>query len=172
MTITNKEIKKKRKILYTIMFFILCFVLISTNLVFKSLYGVYKSSDWITVDAVLLHAHIGERYSQNGNTKTVSYTPKIRYQYNLGGRIYNDTKVSWTEKYNNSDMLSRARYFVSQFNAGKSIRIYVDPDNHADAVVYKNINWSRFSGIIIACLISWGLLVSCVYIFITKLKYL
>jgi ABC-type transport system involved in multi-copper enzyme maturation permease subunit len=166
-----KETKSNRKIMYLIMFFIFLFVLITSNLVFKSLYGVYKSSNWVIVEATLLSATIDQHYSQDGNTTSLTYTPKIAYQYEIDGSFYSGRKVSWTEEYNDSDMLDKARYFVSQFKAGKPIYIYVDPDNPAEAVAYKDINWSRFTGVFISCLIAWFFFIGGIYILVTKLKY-
>ena len=152
------------------MFFIFLFVLVTTNLVFKSLYGAYKSSDWVIVDATLLHATIDQHYSKDGNTHSLTYTPKVFYQYEINDTYYNSRKVSWVEEYNDSDMLSKAQYLVSQFNAGNSIHIYVNPDNHADAVIDRKINWYSIKGVLIACLIFWSMFIGCTYVLFTKLK--
>ena len=100
-------------------------------------YSAYKTSvesnSWPTIDGVIITSQIEQQTSTSGegaNKKTtVKSVPKIAYQYQVGGQLYKNTKISFLSSSGNASRI------VDQYPEGKTVRVYYNPDKPKQAVL-------------------------------------
>ena len=169
----NDGIKSARKGVYFVLFIVSLFVLIFSKIVIQRVSGSLNSSDWFQVDAKLLHASIEERQGTTSNssrTKYTYYSPKILYEYKVEDQFYTGNRVSWLKKFDDGYMLIKAKEFKYKYKYNELITIYVNPENHADSTVLRDVAWQNIKIVLIACIVFWLLFWGCIYLLVCKLK--
>lgn len=116
----NRDINTIRTFLYFFLFILSLFVLVMSVNVYKNFSKSIKSRDWIEVKDRLLQASIEENISPSstsgvGSFKSITYRSKIIYEYEIGGRHYTNSRVSWTKYYDNGAMLTKAKELKRKF---------------------------------------------------------
>ncbi len=91
------------------------------------------SKNWPTVDGMIIKSEIEQQTSTTGEgaekkTEVRSY-PKIAYQYQVGGKDFECTKISFVSPSGNASQL------VSRYPKGKTVRVYFNPDKPKQAVL-------------------------------------
>lgn len=115
------------EIAFGIVFF-LAGVIILGNAIFDGVRG-FRARRWPVFEAVVLARDIKMRKGRR-----TSYIPTVRYRYQVGGCTYESSRIMFghLSTINHDD----AERFMSYFETGKSIPIYVSP-NHPQVSVVK-----------------------------------
>jgi len=163
----NKNEKTTRFILY---FFLVVAVfltyLMSSNII-KSVYGNIKSTHWVQVNAKLLSASIKTTKGSSNSSSSTRYTyyaPQISYGYHFDGVNCIGRKVSWVESGDTGPLQELAYKYQSYYNAGKSIRVFVNPDKPCESVADRSIHWSKF--------ITFGIMIFISVLFASGIAYI
>jgi hypothetical protein len=109
-----------------------------------------RAGDWVLVQAKVDDAALkASRGSKGGST----YSADGAYRYTVGGRQYVSTKLGF-DFLGGSDNIgdwqqSMAEFLEQAKKSGKTIPVYVNPDNPAEAVVDRDVRWAMvlFMGI-------------------------
>ncbi|QJR09713.1 hypothetical protein DSM104443_00763 [Usitatibacter rugosus] len=101
----------------------------------------YRAGDWVVVQAKVEQAALTSSRSKNSTT----YKAEGRYRYRFGNRDYqgdqlgfmilggSDNVGSWQEE--------MASHLIDARDSGRTIPVYVNPDDPAEAVVDRGIRW-------------------------------
>lgn len=107
-------------------------VLIGVGLVFwgwSRLSTARESAEWPTVEGVVRSAHVEE----TGGGRKAKWSPIIRYEYRVEGRLYSSDHLSWAiEKY---DTRREAEEIVALFAPDTDITAYYNPADPSESVV-------------------------------------
>ena len=137
-----KDTRTARRILYYVVFILLCAALIFTSKLVRLAYGYYESSDWISVKAHLLHASIDTNTVSDPNTRVthITHAPNVSYEYYYNDIRYTGNRATWVKVFDESDMFAKARLLKSRYENNKFIYVYIDPDSPTESVIYKEVD--------------------------------
>lgn len=104
-------------------------------------YGLLKlksSGEWESVDGVILESSIEKiiRSSQMraGGDRAIDYKVNLRYRYSVNGQeLTGDNVVAGVPNIAGSKIV--AEDMLSQYPAGKTVPVFYNPDNPADAAL-------------------------------------
>jgi hypothetical protein len=77
------------------------------------------------------------RESGSGGRTSISYYPRVAYQYTAEGRSYNGSKINIGGNTGGMEWLSRRA--VKKYPSGKKVSVHYNPDDPADAVLEAGI---------------------------------
>ena len=99
----------------------------------------YANEQFVSTKAVITRVDIDRNRSQAG---VVSYEPEITYKYEVEGEEYIEDHIDRTLFGSRYDSDEEAQEFIDEHNfyVGKKIKIYYDPDDVRDAVIFKHID--------------------------------
>ena len=106
------------------------------------LWQVWQSGRWVECPAVVRHS---ELESSRGGKGGRTYRVQIHYQYEIDGKqhIGNRYDFFMSTMYSNLGYKQK-RQAVDEMPVGKEIICLVNPENHADAVISREIQYSYF----------------------------
>ena len=87
---------------------------------------------WIPVEAQVLSVEERIEESEYGRT----FTPVIRYSYEVRGRRYESGRVDFMNRESTSDR-DECRRFLDRFRPGGSVPAYCDPGDPAQSVLWR-----------------------------------
>lgn len=126
--------------LFIILFFALGVYMVFTS--FRNRKKAAESSGWPTVVGTIIKATIKKNRSTDseGYTST-TYTPKIEYQYNLGGQVYTGKRIAFgfDKSYNRR---KKAQEALAAYQPNAQVRVFYNPDNPAEAVLEQKASGS------------------------------
>ena len=110
----------------------------------------HRASDWVIVQAKVDEAALKASRGSKGGT---SYYADGAYRYTVGGKEFVSTQLGF-DLAGGSDNIgdwqqSMAAFLEEAKTTGKTIPVYVNPDNPAEAVVDRDVRWAMvlFMGI-------------------------
>jgi hypothetical protein len=80
-------------------------------------------------------SYSSERRRRGYNSRTTTYNPKIRYQYQVGGRSYKSNQISYLT--NDYSGWKRANDLVKQYPKGRKVTVYYDPAKPSESVLKR-----------------------------------
>jgi hypothetical protein len=95
--------------------------------------NAHASADWPTITGTVTESRLKEdRVKQQGIEK-VSYTPEVRYRYEVAGRPYSGYKIGqfsggYSEK-------GDAQAVLGRYQLNGQVKVYHDPNNPAEAIL-------------------------------------
>lgn len=114
----------------------------------------FSVSRWPSAQGKVLESRVDNSAS--------SCAPYVKYQYSVGGRSYQSDQFRPVKYRHNIRNLTNVEKMVEPFYVGKTVAVYYDPKNPADAVLQKrdsifgNVFWVIFAGIFISA--GWGMI--------------
>jgi hypothetical protein len=78
--------------------------------------------------------------SSKGGT-TTTYKPIVKYRYEVGGKIYEGRQVTPTDEKAGGGWAYR---IISRYDAGQTTEAFVNPDNPADAFLYRHYSFMPY----------------------------
>jgi uncharacterized protein DUF3592 len=104
----------------------------------KSLVGQVRAESYPTAAGTILSSRVHESSDSEGGS---SYSAKIRYAYDVGGRRYECDRyrygVMWSGR-------RRAQSVAASYPAGRSVSVHYNPANPADAVLRPGLEAGDF----------------------------
>lgn len=102
-----------------------------------------RAEEWVLVQATVEDAQLKSSRGSKGGT---SYQTAGAYSYTFGGKKFVGTQLGF-DALGGSDNVgdwqtSMAAFLEEARKTGKSIPVYVNPDNPAEAVVDRDVRWS------------------------------
>ncbi len=98
-----------------------------------SVWSGYRSGSWPEVQGTIVSSHVAEDTGSDA-----PYYPEVVYRYEVGGRKYTSSRRSFETEMHSSSRGS-ADSIVKRYPAGKSVPVYVDPGNAAEAVLARGV---------------------------------
>ena len=81
--------------------------------------------------------------SSKDSSKKPTYYPKIRYQYEVGGKIYIRDRISFAGG-EGGEKKSEAQAVVNRYPSGQKVIVYYDPKHPEKAVLERGLIWKTF----------------------------
>ncbi len=109
-----------------------------------NLWHWWDARDWEPVPARILSADLSQHRDSDGAT---TYQAKAEYQYEWAGQRYTGDRVGFSGGADNvGDFHHDAfRELDSARRTGRPVTIWIDPDDPAESVVYRQMRWGLFS---------------------------
>ncbi len=98
------------------------------------------SQQWPMVLGRVTGARVEANPSDDGGP---TYSPTIRYAYDVGGRMYTNARLAFGGVTNDSNP-AVAQRAVARYPAGAIVQVYYNPANPQDAVLERRAGISRF----------------------------
>lgn len=114
----------------TVSFFVLA--IIAFILGFKNVSNSFGSMSWPTVKGSIVSSSVGSRWNPAGVKGFDSYYPVIIYQYEVDGKTYKNSRVSFDRKSSNRRW---AKQIVAQYPEGHTALIYYQGDDPQNSVL-------------------------------------
>lgn len=95
--------------------------------------GGGKVGKWALADGRILSAEIAERESMDAESKMVSRTPIIRYEYEVEGKRYESQRVSNVGL--TSNWSPEIDELLGRYPAGSEVWVFYDPSDPSSAVL-------------------------------------
>ncbi len=151
---TGSELKPKtRRGVITGVIFGLLFLLPGLGFglfgVIPAVYDAVRMQDWVSVPAELLHAELKRNTSGDGDT----YRVVGRYRYQFDGRLYESTRIGIHGGSDNIGDWHRETYHAMR--AARPFRVWVNPDDPAEAVYDRGLRWG-FLGFLMIFVVLFG----------------
>jgi Protein of unknown function (DUF3592) len=101
-----------------------------------------RASDWVLVQAKVDDAELRASHGKKGGT---TYSAEGSYRYTLGGREYVSTRLG-IDPFGSSDNVgdwnvSMAALLEEAKSSGRTIPVYVNPENPSESVVDRDVRW-------------------------------
>lgn len=101
-----------------------------------------QSKGWPSAIGLVTNAHISENRStdEDGYT-TTTYTPKVEYQFNVGGSYYSSNRITFgfDKSYNRR---KKAREALGSYQPNAQVRVFYNPQNPNEAVLEQKAQGS------------------------------
>lgn len=99
-----------------------------------------QMKSWHSASAIIQSADIG--YYQGGEGGT-TYLAKARYQYQVDGITYNNSRVQISSGSDNIGSFQKdvAGKLRANYANGEPVTIYYNPKNPADSIIYRELRW-------------------------------
>ncbi|NBX52404.1 MAG: DUF3592 domain-containing protein [Proteobacteria bacterium] len=110
----------------------LIFYHMSTDMIKKG----QESLNWPKTVGVVMESEIYR--SKDGEGKEI-YSPNVTVQYNVYGNEYQTKQIDSSGPYSTSDF-SSVQKVVAQYPKNKSVYVYYDNENHADALLEPGVS--------------------------------
>jgi hypothetical protein len=98
------------------------------------------TGDWTPVDGIITDSGVDESYDQNDEGST-SYCLWVEYEYTIENRTYDGDLVSYSKDGNCGSGDANAD---DEFPPGKNVTVYVNPENHEEAVLLTGLSGIDF----------------------------
>ncbi len=101
-----------------------------------------RMRNWQETSAKILRAELKTNWDSEGTTHE---TCRAEYTYQFGGRQYTGSRVSICN--GNDESGSYQYYQLSEYQkSGNSFPCYVNPDNPAESVIFRDLRWDAIVG--------------------------
>jgi hypothetical protein len=131
------------------------FIIVANNMKRKA----QTSQGWPTVQGVVERAYVHESTSQNEDgPDTHSYSPRVVYNYQVGGTSYQNDKYSFGASTGNQ---GAAQQIVARYAPGVAVSVHYNPEKPSEAVLAteaKGMNVFMVIGIIMTVI---GAMIAC-----------
>jgi len=109
----------------------------------KMVVDSHRAGDWVLVQAKVDDAALKASRGSKGGT---TYAASGAYRYTIGGKQYVSTRLGF-DALGGSDNVgdwhqTMAAFMESAKSSGRTIPVYVNPDNPEDAVVDRDVRWA------------------------------
>jgi hypothetical protein len=81
--------------------------------------------------------------SAKDSSKKPTYYPKIRYQYEVGGKSYTADRMSFSGG-EGGEKKSESQAVVNRYPSGQKVIVYYDPKHPEKAVLERGLIWKTF----------------------------
>jgi hypothetical protein len=82
-------------------------------------------------------------HSIKDSSKKPTYYPKIRYQYEVDGKIYTGDRISFSAV-EGGEKKSESQAVVNRYPSGQRVIVYYDPKHPNKAVLERGLIWKTF----------------------------
>ena len=116
-----------------------------------------RAKSWALVSARLLKADVKKFATENtkGGTRSFTYRPDVIYEYYYNDTRYIGQRVSWVERYNDTDMLAKANTLIHKYTNDQPINIYINPNNPKESVIYRTKDTKTWRATLITGSVLW-----------------
>lgn len=110
-----------------------------------SLYDAWRMQKWQAVRAEVHEAKLSSRSGTDGRGRGTGqvYRAEARFRYVVDGQPFESTRVAINfRKHDNGDFQKQtAKTLMRAETAGRKVKIWVNPDNPAEAVYDRSLRW-------------------------------
>lgn len=100
----------------------------------------YESRNWPDTLGTIISSHISKQTTRDSKSRTrTSYTPRIQYQYQVGGQHYTCKRIEFGGE--SGGRRSKAKKVVDQYPSGKKVKVYYNPQDPKVAVLKAGFSW-------------------------------
>ena len=150
-------VDKKRRSVGCLILFSLPFTvggLFVAFLAVRSLSGWIEVRDWVPTPARIVHAELEVNHGDDSTT----YEAVARYEYDWDGVRFSGDRVSLHFGSDNIGSFHEEAYseLARHKSTGEPFICFVNPDDPADAILYRNLRWGLFGFMAIFALIFTG----------------
>lgn len=105
-------------------------------------YRQYQSKDFAQAPGVIRESKVEERRGSKGKR---SYSPKIRYEYRVGDKVYESSTIRFGVAVSMKGAVTEE---VQRFPFGKEVAVYYDAANPASSTLDTSLRGSDFFGLL------------------------
>ena len=104
-------------------------------------YKGYESRSWPQTTGTINAAYVERKTSRDSNTRKTSYkyVARIRYGYAVNGQNYTNNRIGFGKNQYTSRRESKTKKYLEQFPVGRSMKVFYNPENHAQAVLTQGV---------------------------------
>jgi hypothetical protein len=106
--------------------------------------SAYQSQHWPSVEGEITSSYVQQDVrSIEDSSKKPTFSPKISYQYSVGGKTYTGEKISFSGG-EGGEKKNKAQAVVNRYSSGKKVAVYYDPNHPEKAVLETGFSWKTF----------------------------
>jgi len=109
----------------------------------KDVYLAYRTLNYHETEGIVLKSEIVKKVSHSEKGTSITYEPRVFYQYRVGSRVYQNDGIRKKMK-GLSSSYSWANGIVNKYPAGKKVYVYFNPSDPQDSVLEKGIYFEQF----------------------------
>ena len=119
-----------------------------------SLWNWWDARDWESVPATVLSASLRVSQGDDGST----YSAEGQYRYQWSSDIYQNDRISFSSGSDNVGSFHHDAYdeLKQHMDSGEPIRVWVNPDDPSDSVVFRDMRWGMFGFLMLFPIIFGG----------------
>jgi len=95
----------------------------------------HESKSWPKTSGTITQSEV-DSWTKDGRSQ---YDARINYSYEVDGKKYNSTKINTSGSYSGGN-ITKAKEFVDEFPAGKTVEVFYDPDVPDSAALKPGIS--------------------------------
>ena len=108
----------------------------------RPLWLIQQSARWVECPAVITHSELKASRGGKGGT---TYRVIINYQYEIDGRKFVSDRYDFFMSNLSSNLgYEKKRQAVDEMTVGKQVTCLVNPDDHSDAVICRDVFYSHY----------------------------
>ncbi|ALG67561.1 DUF3592 domain-containing protein [Beggiatoa leptomitoformis] len=104
------------------------------------------STHWLETTGKIIQSDISQKLTSRDQTEHIIYSPHIRYEYTIEGRIYQADRVNFLPQ---ATTQSAAEAVNKQYPIGKIVTVYFNPDDIKIAVLETGATIQNYEPLII-----------------------
>lgn len=144
MRLNIREFGTHIKTFWPLLLLALPFTAVGLVLVGSALSAVWKNHQMQSWPPVVAHLEHAELHSRQGDNGTI-YSVRAIYYYDYEGLTYRSDRVLLGYVQNGNTLAPRlAEYLESALAEGRPVVAWIDPENPAEAVLYREQGWGPF----------------------------
>lgn len=131
--------KKKSSVFGTLFFaaILLAMAIVSNKYMIKPLAEEVKASvDWPATPGLITHSEMNREWKkdeQNLNEGDYMYSAEVRYNYSVGGKQYEGTRIEATQSSTSSE--SSVEETLQEYAMGNTVSVYYNPESPNKAML-------------------------------------
>lgn len=104
----------------------------------------YASKKWPSAEGKVTSSYVQKQVrSVKDSSKKPTYYPKVRYQYEVGGKTYICDRLSFAGG-EGGDTKIEAQALANRYPSGQKVVVYYDPKHPEKAVLERGLIWKTF----------------------------
>ena len=104
----------------------------------------YASKKWPSAEGKITSSYVQKQVrSIKDSSKKPTYYPKVRYQYEVGGKIYISDRISFSGG-EGGEKKSESQAVADRYPSGQKVIVYYDPKYPEKAVLERGLIWKTF----------------------------
>ena len=104
----------------------------------------YASKKWPSVEGKITSSYVQKQMrSVKDSSKKPTYYAKVRYQYEVSGKIYTGDRISFSGG-EGGEKKSESQAVVDHYPSGQKVIVYYDPKHPDKAVLERGLIWKTF----------------------------
>jgi len=104
-----------------------------------NLYYAQISSNWPSVQGVIVESSLDTRHTSSGTSRHTEYSPEILYKFVVGNMTFNGNNITYGGY--DSSFANRARSVVNSYSKHKKVAVYYMPNNPEESVLEPGVSW-------------------------------